>query len=149
MLPLSPDAAIACLTFGMLLIYWELNRPGTVLPGALGLLAVLFSVATLVRVGPHPMGILLVAVGTVLLALGLFFSLPLFLPVAATLALTLGLYTLIQPLSIALHAATSLMCGTTLGMASTRLTAIAYRARCNKRSAYSNQGFVRSDQGLD
>ena len=42
---LSPDAALGMLTVGILLVYVELNRPGVVVPGAVGLTAVLFAVA--------------------------------------------------------------------------------------------------------
>jgi fumarate reductase subunit D len=35
---LSPDSALLLLTFAVLLIYVELNRPGWILPGALGLI---------------------------------------------------------------------------------------------------------------
>ncbi len=48
---LSPDAALLVLTLGLLLIYVELNRPGWIVSGAVGLLAVLFAVASLARAG--------------------------------------------------------------------------------------------------
>jgi membrane-bound serine protease (ClpP class) len=129
---LSPDAAILCLTLGVLLIYWELNRPGAILPGAIGLLAVLFSIAALLRVQLQPAGIVLIAIASILLALGLRHILPTILPIAATIALILGLYLVIHPKANRIHAATSLFCGLTLATASSQLAAIARRARRNK-----------------
>lgn len=132
MFHLSPDAAIVCLTLGTLLIYWELNRPGTILPGALGLLTVLFSIAALLHTELQPAGVLLLATATLLLALGLRHTLAKIVSIAATTALTLGLYLLVQPTSNQIHTPTSLLCGLILGTSSARLAAIAHRARRNK-----------------
>jgi membrane-bound serine protease (ClpP class) len=132
MLHLPPDAAILGLTLGILLIYWELNRPGTILPGALGLLAVLFSIAALLHTELQPAGIILIATAILLLALGLRYTLPAIVPTAATIALILGLYLLTQTPANKIHASVSLFCGLILGTSTSRLAAIAHRARRNK-----------------
>jgi membrane-bound serine protease (ClpP class) len=132
MLHLSQDTATLCLTLGILLIYWELNRPGTILPGTIGLLTVLFSVAALIRIGLQPAGLLLIVTAALLLALGLRYTLPAVVPISATLALILGFYLLIYPAANRIHAATSILCGLILGTSSSCLAAIALRARRNK-----------------
>jgi hypothetical protein len=48
---LGPNLAFLSLIAGLLLVYWELCRPGTVLPGAIGAAIVLVAVA---RCAPMP-----------------------------------------------------------------------------------------------
>jgi membrane-bound serine protease (ClpP class) len=139
MLPLAPDAAIVCLTLGVALIYWELNRPGGILPGALGLLLFLYAISAFNRAGLQPTALVLVVSATVLLALGLRYPLPAIVSIASTSALILGLYLLVRLPFSSLHAATSLLCGLFLGTASARLVDIARLARRNKRSARGKQ----------
>jgi len=43
---MDSDSALLVLTMGVLLIYVELNRPGWVVPGAVGLTAALFAMAS-------------------------------------------------------------------------------------------------------
>ena len=99
---LSADQAILLFTLGIALIYVELNRPGWIIPGALGLLATLLALAAMVQNGIN-------------LA-------------AAMLALTLGL----ARLNPRIHAAISVPCGLLLGAGTSLLTRIAHRARVNK-----------------
>jgi membrane-bound serine protease (ClpP class) len=87
---LAPDSAVVMLTVGMLLIYVELNRPGWVIPGVVGLLAALFAIASVGRLEVSLGGSALVATGVGLLALDLLRRTSVIVTVAATLALALG-----------------------------------------------------------
>jgi membrane-bound serine protease (ClpP class) len=133
MATLSPDRAIWLLTLGLLLIYVELNRPGWIIPGALGLLASLFAIASLLRLGLNPAAIALVCTAVVLLALDLLRRTPVVVAVAATLALVLGFDHLVTgPGGVRVHTLTAVLCGVILGVGTSILTRIARRARANK-----------------
>jgi membrane-bound serine protease (ClpP class) len=134
---LSPDAAVLLLTLGIALIYYELNRPGTILPGAVGLLTVLLSVAALVVHGVNPLAVTLILSAILLLTLTLLRPTPMILPIAATVALVAGLrwlprYSCCAPV----HLPVALGCGLLLGAGTTLLTRIARRARINKGLDY-------------
>jgi len=131
---LSPDAALMLLTFGLLLIYLELNRPGWILPGAIGLLVSLLSIASLLRQDLRSPAVLLIATAIALLALNLVRATHPLVAAAATLALILGFARLISgPGDSRVHAITASICGLILGVGTSLLTAIARRARTNKR----------------
>jgi membrane-bound serine protease (ClpP class) len=127
---LSPDAALGMLTVGILLVYVELNRPGVVVPGAVGLTAVLFAVASLGRASLNPGAVVLVGTAVALLGLGLRRRLPVVVNVAATLGLVLGFATLVRDAGIRPGIAAG--CGILLGGSTSILTRIARRARANK-----------------
>jgi membrane-bound serine protease (ClpP class) len=101
------------LTLGMLLIYVELNRPGWVVPGAVGLTAALFAVASLGRMGVMPGAGALVGTAVVLLGLGLRRRMPVVVDVAATLALVLGFLHLVRDAEI--EPGLAVGCGILLG----------------------------------
>lgn len=131
---LSPDAALLLLTLGLLLIYVELNRPGWILPGAVGLLLSLLSIPSLARFDLQPAAVLLVGTATALLALNLVRPVHTLAAAAATLALVLGFARLIHgPGDARVHVVTAILCGLILGVGTSVLTAIARRARTNKR----------------
>jgi len=127
---LGPDSALLVLTLGVLLIYVELNRPGWVVPGAVGLTAALFAVASLGRMGVMPGAGALVGTAVVLLGLGLRRRTPVVVDVAATLALVLGFLHLVRDAEI--EPGLAVGCGLILGGASAILARIARRARANK-----------------
>jgi membrane-bound serine protease (ClpP class) len=128
----SPDVALLVLTLGVLLIYVELNRPGWVVPGAVGLTATLFGVASLARVGVNPGAVALVGTAVVLLGLGLRRRTPLVVPVAATLGLVLGFAQLVKGPGMGIRLGMAVGCGMVLGGSTSILTRIARRARSNK-----------------
>jgi len=131
---LSPDATLLLLTFGLLLIYVELNRPGWILPGVLGLLLSLLAAASLLRLDLRWPAVVLVATAVALLALNLIRATHPLVAAAATLALILGFARLIDgPGDSRVHAVTASICGLILGIGTSLLTAIARRARTNKR----------------
>jgi membrane-bound ClpP family serine protease len=130
---ISPNAAIFILTIGLAFIYYELNRPGSIFPGALGLLTTLLSIAALAPHGFNPVGILLTFTAIALLTLGLLRPTSILFSAAATLALVCGLYNLLaHPGSHPISASIAIGCGLLLGIGTSALTRIARRARVNK-----------------
>ena len=130
---LVPDAALVVLTAGLLLIYVELNRPGWIWSGALGLLATLFAVASLGRMDVNPGAVALVGTAVALLALDLVRRTGAMVGLAATLALVLGLnHLVLGPDGMRVHAVTAVGCGVVMGAGTSILTGIARRARANK-----------------
>jgi len=133
LMQLSLDGSVLLFTLGILLIYVELNRPGSILPGAVGLLLALLAVTPLFHQYLNPPAILALAAGVLLLARGLRRSTTAITPVVATLCLIFGLLFLVrQPANARVHAATAVPCGLLLGLGTTILTRIARRARLNK-----------------
>ena len=130
---LPADAAVVLLTLGLLLVYVELNRPGWIVAGALGLLASLFAIASLGHLDLNLAAILMVMTAVVLLALELVRRTPWVVPLAATLALVLGLDHLVAgPGGMRVQAGTAVGCGVVVGAGTSILTRIARRARTNK-----------------
>ena len=130
---LSPNAAILFLTLGLLLIYFELNRPGSIFLGALGLLITLLSIAALAKNRINPNAIVLLLLAISLLTHALRRPTSVLISAAATLALIFGLRTLIVQTCCG-HISTSvaLGCGLLLGTGTSVLTRVARRARVNK-----------------
>jgi membrane-bound serine protease (ClpP class) len=124
-MPLTAAIAVPMLTAGLLLVYWELNRPGLILPGALGLAASLIALASLIH---HGNSVATVFILTAVLLLGLDLLRPThrLVVIAAVVALTLGFFS-ITPNPVAV------LCGILLGAGTGTLTRIAHRARANKR----------------
>lgn len=149
-LHLSPDAAVLCFTLGLLLIYLELNRPGLILPGAIGLLIVLLAIAVLLPLPLSPVGVVLITAAAGLLMFGLTRQTPLLLAVTATLALIFGfLHLVVKGDSSQVHALTATGCGLVLGAGTSLLTHLARRARANKgldleRARTSRPGVLKS-----
>jgi membrane-bound serine protease (ClpP class) len=129
---LAPDVALLVLTAGLLLIYVELNRPGWIVSGAVGLLAVLFAVASLVRLGLNPAAVVLVGTAVALLGVDLRRRTPVVVSIAATLALVLGFAKLVRGPGMGIKMGTAVGCGVVLGGCTSILTRIARRARTNK-----------------
>ena len=133
MAKLSPKAAVWVLTAGLLLIYVELNRPGWIVTGALGLLGTLFAVASLLRSDLNTGAVALVGTGVALLALDLVRRTSWIVAIAAMLALVLGLAHLVVGSGAGrVGVWTAIPCGAILGAGTSILTRIARRARANK-----------------
>ncbi len=130
---LSPDGSVLLFTLGVLLIYVELNRPGSILPGAVGLLLALLAVAPLLHQRLNPVAGLAIAGGVLLLGRGLRRSTSAITPVVATICLVAGLLALVRDGGSArVHAGAAVVCGGVLGLGTWMLTRIARRARLNK-----------------
>lgn len=135
-LPLLPVLTILLVTAGVGLICVEFNRPGTILPGAAGLLALLIGVASMAR-GPHP----LPALGGVL-ACAAAILLDARRPRAWAAALALPAAGLAF-LSLAGGMGTRLVavcCACAIAAATHRLNLIAHRARLNKARVTTSKG---------
>ena len=133
LLHVSPDAALLLFTLGVALIYIEFNRPGTVFPGAIGLLLALLATAPLLHQQLSAAAILLIVLGAALLAFGLRRATHIFVESAATLCLVFGFHNLVaNPPGQRIHAAVAIPCALLLGAGTAHLTRIARRARLNK-----------------
>ena len=126
----GPDGVVWLMTFGVGLIFVELNRPGRVIPGTCGLLLVLLMGH---RLAEFPLQGWAVT-AAVVLALGLLTNAwrPLPLPVLGVLALGLGIAVrlLVRPgLEGEVDSATAIVCGGGIGVLAAGLTQIARRAR--------------------
>jgi membrane-bound serine protease (ClpP class) len=130
---MSSDEAVVMLAIGVGLIYYELNRPGTIIAGALGLSALLMSVAVLLGRGVTSTGVALILAGTLLLAADLFRPMSVVTASLGTAALMVGLWKLpLQNGGIPIHLPVAEGCGGLLGVGTSVLTRIARRARTNK-----------------
>jgi membrane-bound serine protease (ClpP class) len=130
---LSPDALLLWFTVGVLLIYAELNRPGWIFPGFLGLLIALLAVSPLAHERLNPVAVLLILAAVGLIARGLRRSVPLWLHLVATICLIGGfLFLISDPQVPPIRAVVAVPCGLVLGLGTSVLTRIARRARLNK-----------------
>ncbi len=130
---LSPDAAVLILTAGVALIAFELNRPGSILPGTLGLLLSLLAAASLAQHHPRPWLVLLFIASMAALLLQARRPLLWIIPAIATILLILSMDTLLPPtVQPEISVWVALLCGLLLGTGTTVLTRIARRARQNK-----------------
>ena len=133
LLHLSPDTALLLFTLGVALIYIELNRPGSIFPGAAGLLLALLAVGPLLHQQLSPFAALLILLGIALLVYGLRRTTHVLIAPAAPLCLLFGFMRLIpNPPGERIHPAVALPCALLLGLGTFYLTRIARRARLNK-----------------
>ncbi len=133
LLHVSPSAALLLFTLGIALIYIEFNRPGSILPGSIGLLLALLAVAPLLHQQLSPIAILLLLFGAALLAFGLRRITNVFIESIATLCLLFGFLHLVSnPPDRRIHAIVAIPCALILGPGTAYLTRIARRARLNK-----------------
>lgn len=130
---LSPDAAILLATVGILLIYVELNRPGLIFPGAVGLLLALLAIAALLPQHFNPIALVLITCAIILLGVDLLRPTPRFVPLLTAALLSLGLFFLQKyPTTQPVHLPVAVSCGLILGAGTSLLTRVARRARANK-----------------
>ncbi len=93
---MNPDLSVLLLTLGLLLIYLEVNTPGTVIPGAAGVLLVLLAVYALHMLPLSTPGVLLCLGSVLLLLLEARFATHGLLATAGVLCLVLGLAVLVD-----------------------------------------------------
>ncbi|HEV2577281.1 MAG TPA: hypothetical protein VGU25_08720 [Acidobacteriaceae bacterium] len=130
---LSPNVALLIATLAVALIALELNRPGSILPGAAGLLLLLLAAASLWERQPSELATAGAIASIALLLLQA--RRPLHLSVIAALtALLIACFIRLIPRASTgrINAVTAVVCGTILGAGTTVLTRIARRARQNK-----------------
>jgi membrane-bound serine protease (ClpP class) len=130
---LSPNAAVLVLTAGLALIAFELNRPGSILPGALGLLLSLLAVGSLAEHHPRPEAAVEAAFCVALLLLQSRRRLSPVVVISATVALAVSVgYLLPRTPGPGISAWAALVSGLIIAAGTTVLTRIARRARQNK-----------------
>ena len=127
---LSPNRAIVIATTGICLIFLELNRPGRVIPGALGLTLLLLAAAALSHHQLQPAALVLLLLSSGTLTANLWRQLPSWLGGAAILAFALSLRFLIPECAYPhVLTSTALTCGLAIGLLGTARSRIALRAR--------------------
>ena len=124
---LSPNAAVLLLTLGLALIAVELNRPGWIVPGALGLLASLLAVAAILHHGAAVLALLVLLAAALILLLQLRYYVRLWIVLLGSGG---GMIALAMLPGVRL--AVAVCCGLFLGIGTSLLTRIARRARQNK-----------------
>lgn len=130
---LSPNAAILILTLGLALIAVELNRPGSILPGAFGLLLTLLAAASLYSRHPSAEPALEIAACIALMIFGDRLRLHWIVVALATVPLIVALVYLIPPNpGPRISVWVAVVSGLALGAGTILLTGIARRARQNK-----------------
>ncbi len=122
------NQAIVLGTLGICLGFVEFNRPGRILPGAVGLLLLLLACARLAAAGLRPTALLLLAAAVLVLLGNLLRSLPAWLLILAIAAIVTGLHRL-PANGAAVPFRVALPCGTVLGALAAALSRIAFRAR--------------------
>ena len=112
---MNPDLSVLLLTLGLLLIYLEVNTPGTVVPGAAGVLLVLLAVFALHMLPLSGIGILLCLTAVVLLLLEARYAAHGLIAVAGILCLVAGLGNLVDGSVPQLQVAWGTAIGTGIG----------------------------------
>ncbi len=130
----SPDLAVFLLVIGGLLIYLEFNVPGTIVPGAVGTLLLLLGVFGLNLLPIRHTAVALLLAAFILIVLEAKFTSHGVLAFAGTIALVLGLATLVDgPIAeLRVHLAMAIGAGLGFGAISFGLGWIAMRARRGK-----------------
>ncbi len=131
----NPDASLLTLFAGVLLIYLECNRPGSVLPGCLGALLTLLSINAFTHMPLRQPALALIVAGVALVVADL--TMPVRNPAAilGTISLIIGLRTLVQPFASAhVHTPIAVVLGSSFAFTTVWLARVALRARRNKRS---------------
>jgi membrane-bound serine protease (ClpP class) len=125
----NPEHALLLLLAGILFIYAEFNRPGTIVPGCIGALSILFAMYGLLHLEVRRSGFGEIAFGLAILAAGIRFPLRGAIPGVACAVLAFGLTrVVIPPVSpIVALGSSAVFCSVTYWLAR-----VAVRARLNK-----------------
>jgi len=126
----NPDWAVLLILGGILLIYAEFNRPGTVVLGCAGALAVMLGLHGMGGVAISGAGLGLIAVGVALVVVGCGFPMRGVVAVAGAVCLGWGLLVLTTP---GVHAAVAVAAAGIFSGVTTWLGRVAMLAREKKR----------------
>jgi membrane-bound serine protease (ClpP class) len=131
---MDPNLAVLILVLGGLLIYFEFNSPGTIVPGALGTLLLLTALFALNLLPLRYTAVMLLIAAFALLILEAKFPSHGIVAGAGIIALVFGTLTLIDgPIpELRVGVATAVACGIAFGAITTFLVRLAVRARRNK-----------------
>jgi len=129
----NPDIAVLLLIVGLLLVYLEFNVPGTVVPGALGVLCVLLALFAFNLLPIRHTSVLLLIAALALILLEVKFSSHGLLALAGTLCVIFGLLTLVDgPPELRVHTSTAIAAGLSFGAITFVLAWLGLKARRNK-----------------
>lgn len=130
----NPDLAVLVMVLGLLLIYLELNIPGTIVPGAIGVFFVTLALFGLNLLPIHHTAVFLLLAGLALFILEAKFPSHGALALAGTLSLIVGLATLVDgPIpEQRVHISTAIAAGLGFGGISFALAWLALKARRGK-----------------
>lgn len=134
----SLDVALFTLLTGIALVYFEANRPGSILPGCLGVLLILLSVDSLLSHRLYPLALVYVAAGTALTVAAIFRPTLNLLAAAGALTQAYGLAALFAP-PAQLHRAPALLFAAGFCFPTAWLGRVALLARRNKRQSNLNR----------
>lgn len=126
----NPDHVVMLLLWGILFIYAEFNKPGTVLLGCMGALLLMLALFGLGKLPLNPPALLLSLAGVALVGLGCRFPVRGLVTVAGTLCLIFGLANLVVAPRI--HPLVAAIAATIFSFVTTWLVRIALLARQNK-----------------
>lgn len=130
---LSPNTAVLILTAGLALIALELNRPGSIVPGASGLLLSLLAAASLGRHHPRPEAVAGVTFCVALLLLQLRREVSLIVVICAAVTLLVAICHMFPPVpGPTISAWAAVLSSLVIAVGTTVLTGVARRARRNK-----------------
>lgn len=129
----NPDLAVLLLILGVLLVYLEFHVPGTVVPGALGVLCLLLALFAFNLLPIRHTAILLLIAALALILLEVKFSSHGLLAFAGMVSLIFGLLTLVDgPPELRVHTSTALAAGLSFGAITFILATLGLKARRNK-----------------
>lgn len=126
----NPDHAVLLLLCGILFIYAEFNKPGTIILGCFGALLMMFALYGFSHLPLSPPALLQILVGMALVGVGCRFPLYGLVAIAATVCLALGLANLF--LAPRLHVLVAIAAAAIFTAVTTWLVRIALAARQNK-----------------
>jgi membrane-bound serine protease (ClpP class) len=131
---MDPNLAVLILVLGGMLIYFEFNSPGTIIPGALGTLLLLTALFALNLLPLRYTAVMLLVAAFALLILEAKFPSHGVVAGAGILALIFGTLTLIDgPIpELRVGVAAAIACGLAFGLITVFLVRLAIRARRNK-----------------
>jgi membrane-bound serine protease (ClpP class) len=127
----DPDLDVLLLIAGLLLLYLEFNAPGSVLPGALGLLCILLAFSGFSQLPIHPAALALLGAAVALILLEIKLATHGLFAVLGTLLLSYGLFTLVEG-AHGVHASTAIAAGIAFGGITFALAWLGLLARRNK-----------------
>ena len=130
----NPDVAILTMFFGILLVYVECNRPGTILPGCCGTLLILLALNSLRQMTLRPWSVALVVAAVILVPLDAFLKPRNVAAAAGGLLLAYGLVHLVEPFAAQhVHPLVAVLAAFVFTSSTVWLARIALLARRNKR----------------
>ena len=126
----NPDHAVLLLLCGILFVYAEFNKPGTVLLGCVGALLMMYALYGLGNLPLRPPAVVIALAGVALIGLGCRYTYRGLVAIAGTLVLIFGLANLVVAPPI--HPLVAVVAASIFALVTTWLVRIALLARQNK-----------------